>query len=100
MRVIGGHHADAELAPEAKHAFGDLTFLADAVLLDLEPEPVGSECPAEPLGALACLFELALPQVQRNFPGQLCDQANQPLGMLGQPFLVDPRPTIKSFDEA
>ena len=43
VRIVGGDDTEAELAPESEHALGDRPFLGDAVLLDLQPEAVGTE---------------------------------------------------------
>ena len=95
VRVVGGDDADAELLRQPEHALGDEPLLGDAVLLDLEPEPVRAEGPREPLGALLGLLVPPLPEVERHFAREAGREADDALGVLRQHFLVDPRPAVE-----
>ena len=100
VRVVGGDHADAELLAQAQHPLGDQPFLRDPVLLDLEPEPVRSEGPAEPLRAPPGLLEPSLPEMERHLSREARGQADDPLGVGREHFPVDPGAAIESLDEA
>ncbi len=48
VRIIGGNHTQAEVAPQRQHALLDDSLLCDAMLLDLEPEVFRSEDAGKP----------------------------------------------------
>jgi len=98
--VIGCDDAQPELAPQAEHALGDQLLLGNAVFLDFEPEPLGSEGAGEPLRRPPGLLEIALAQVERHFARQAGREADEPLGMGGQHLPVDAGTAVEPLGES
>jgi hypothetical protein len=100
MRIVGCDDTDAQLAAEPQHALGDDLFVRNAVLLNLEPEPLRTEHRGKPFGALLCLVVFALAKPERHLTREAGREANDPLVMLLQHLAIDSRTAIKPFGEA
>ena len=100
VRVVGRRDRDAQLRGEPEHPRGDDRFVRDAVVLHFEPEPVGPEGAGEPLGAHLGRLVVSLAEVERDLSREACREADQPVLVLLQDFLVDARPAVISLEKA
>jgi hypothetical protein len=99
MRVAGGDHRQAHPPRDVERPLGAFALDADAVVLDLDEEVLLAEdllVPGtEPLG-LGCL---AVQDVVRKLGRGASREADQPLGVALEDFLVDPRLVVEALEE-
>ncbi len=100
VRIVGRDHRKADVGGDAQHPLRHELLLGDAVILDLEPEPVRSERAGEPRGARLRGFVIPLAQIQRDLSREARGQTDDSLVVLRQHFLVDARPAVIALEES
>jgi hypothetical protein len=97
MHIICGYITRLVPRPQLDQRLVDLFQLGDIVLLQLQKEVVAAENFVIPIQLLACRFHVPLGDQPRHFGAHAPGGADQPLAVLRQQLVVDPRIIIKAI---
>ncbi len=97
VAVVGRHRAQFELRGQVQQLAADVALHLDAVVHDLDEEAVGAEDVFVVRGGLQRLLLLAEPKPSQDLTGQAPARRDDPLGVLGEQFLVHARLAEKAL---
>ena len=100
VRVVGGRDRQPQLCGEAEHPVRDDLLLGKSVILDFEPETVGSERARKPGRARLRRFVVALPEIQRDLTREAGGQRNNAFAMALQHLFIDPWPAVIALEKS
>ena len=97
MHVVGGHERKIQFARQRQDAPVDDPLLVDPLVLHLQKKVGGAENVAQTRGRLERGTRLLHLQCAGHFALQTATEADQPLGVLREQVLVNPRPVVEPF---
>ena len=89
--IVGRHQFEPHVSGPRDELSIDLGLIGDAVVVQLEVVVLHAECLLEPVDLVARPVEFLRHDQPGNLAGQASAQADQPLAVLREQFLVDPR---------
>ena len=99
VAIIGGDDRQAEVLAEFQQFGVGLTLAVDAVVHEFQVHVVVPQDVAIAVDGVRRLFQVAVEDVSVDLALEAAGEADQPLGVLGQKFLVDARAVIKTLQE-
>ena len=100
VRVVGGHKRQTGFLPDAHQTLVHLGLLRNPVIHQLQVEPVFPEDVAELHDGLDGRSLVVAHQTLRDLARETTRETDQPLAVLSEDFLVDPRPVIEPLGVA
>ncbi len=98
VQVVRGDEREADLRGEAEELLVEPPLLGQAVVLELEEEPVGAEDVAVLAGQLACELPVLDFERARNLAVEAGRQADQAFAVPGEVLAVDARLVVVAVD--
>ncbi len=97
MDIIGRDKADSKVGRDARKADVAMLLLLHPMVVQFDEEILATENVAVGSSAFDGPFEVVRLQGGIDLAGQAATESDQPLGVSGEQFLVDPRPVVKTI---